>query len=203
MFLCSYGERSPFYFLIPPLLSHAHLSLLATASVCFKDCPFSALSVQFCLRSFAILLLNPFAVSDIYSGFLAAVISCSLLSCMYFCSPSIAVLVMSSILMRPHSPSFLHRYSLSTLLFGCKALCVIVNFLVLRSKERSSSLFQSRKGTEYVTTATAQVLIALIKLWPFSFVSKTFINLLLYSFFILSFISDLFKSSASSTPRYS
>ena len=108
--------------LIPPLLSHSHLSLLATPSVCLKNCPCNALSVQSCLRHFALLLLNPFAVSDISSGVLAVVISFSSLSWMYFCSPSIAVLVVSSILIRPLPPSFLDRYILSTLLFGCKAL---------------------------------------------------------------------------------
>ena len=95
---------------------------------------------------------------------------------MYFCSPSIAVLVVSSILIRPLPPSFLDMYSLSTLLLRCKALCIVIIFLVLRSKAKSSSLFQSRKGAEYRMTATAHVLIALIKLWPLTFVTASIHN---------------------------
>ena len=80
------------------------------------------------------------------------------------------------------SSSFLDTYSLSTSSLGCNALCKIISFLVLWSICLSSSLVHLRKGPEYLTRGTAQVLIPLIRFLLLSFVSSSFLVLLRYSF---------------------
>ena len=66
---------------------------------------------------------------------------------------------LSSMLASPLPPSFLETYSLSTSSLRCKALCIVISFLVLWSICLSSSLVHLRKGPEYLTSGTAQVFI--------------------------------------------
>ena len=59
-------------------------------------------------------------------------------------------------------PSFLDTFSLSTSL-GCKALCIVMSFLVLLSICLSSSLVHFKNGPMYLTRGTIQVFIPLIR----------------------------------------
>ena len=81
----------------------------------------------------------------------------------------------------PLPPSFLYRYSLSTSSLGCNALYMVISFLVLWSIFLSPSLVHLRKGPEYLTRGTAQVLIPLMRFLLESFVSSSFCVLLRYS----------------------
>ena len=108
----------------------------------------------------------------------------------------------SSILASPLPPSFLGTYSLSTSSLGCNALCIVISFLVLWSICLSSSLVHLRKGPEYLMRGTTQVFIPLIRFLLESFVSSSFLVLLRYSFWILSFISTCLMVSASKIPKY-
>ena len=99
-------------------------------------------------------------------------------------------------------PSFLDVYSLSTSSLGCNALCMVISFLVLWSTCLSSSLVHLRKSPEYLTRGTAQIFIPLIRLLLESFVSNSFLVLLRYSFWILSFIFTCLMVSASKIPKY-
>ena len=79
-----------------------------------------------------------------------------------------------------------HIESMSSL--GCKALCIVICFLVLWFIYWSSSLVHFKNGPEYLTKDTVQVFIPLMKFLPRSLVSETFLDLLryLFLFFILS-----------------
>ena len=90
------------------------------------------------------------------------------------------------------SPSFLETYSLSTSSLGCKALCIVISFLVLWSLCVNLSQVHLRKGLEYLTSSTAQVFIPLIRFWLLSFVSSSFLVLQRYSFWIFFFHFRLF-----------
>ena len=102
----------------------------------------------------------------------------------------------------PFRPSFLGTYSLSTSSLGCNALCMVISFLVLWSICLSSSLVHFGKGPEHLTRSTAQVSIHLIRFLLESFVSSSFLVLLRYSFWILSFIPTCLMVSASKFPKY-
>ena len=102
----------------------------------------------------------------------------------------------------PLPPSFLETYSLSTSSLGCKALCIVISFLVLWPICLSSHLVHLRKGPEYPTSGTAQVFIPLIRFLILCFVSSSFLVLLRYSFWIFSFISVCLMVSASKMPKY-
>ena len=101
------------------------------------------------------------------------------------------------------SSSFLDTNRQSTSFLGCKALGLVISFLVLWSICFCSPLVYLRKGPEYLTSGTAQVFIPLIRFRQESFVSSDFLVLLRCSFFILSFISTCLMVSASKMPRYS
>ena len=97
---------------------------------------------------------------------------------------------------------FLGTYSLSRSSLGCNASCMVINFLVLWPICLSSSLVHLRKGPEYLTRGTAQVFIPLIRFLLESLVSSSFLVLLRYSFWILSFISTCLMVSASNISQY-
>ena len=94
-------------------------------------------------------------------------------------------------------PSFLCTYSLSTSSLGCKALCMVISFLVLWS-----NFFKTKNGPEYLTRATARVYIPLIRFLLYSFVSSSFLVLLSYTFLILFFISTCLMVSAFNISKY-
>ena len=85
----------------------------------------------------------------------------------------------------PLPPSLLETYSLSTSSLGCKALCIVISFLVLWSICLSSSLVHLRKCLEYLRSNTAQVFVPLIRFLLLSFVLSSFLVLLRYSFWII------------------
>ena len=64
----------------------------------------------------------------------------------------------------------------------------LISFLVLWSFCLSSSLVHLRKGLEYLTSGTVYVFILLIKFLQLSFVSSSFLVLLIYSFWIYHFV---------------
>ena len=78
----------------------------------------------------------------------------------------------------PLSPLLLDRYNQSTLLLGWNPVCIVSNFLVLLSISSSWSLDHPKNAAEYLTTGTAQVLMALKTFPLFNFVSNTFLTLL-------------------------
>ena len=102
----------------------------------------------------------------------------------------------------PLPPPYLDTYGLSTLSLGYNASCKVISFLVLWSICLSSSLVHFRKGLEYLTRSTPQVFIPLISFRLESFVSISFLVLLRYSFWILSFISTCLMVSASKMSKY-
>ena len=90
---------------------------------------------------------------------------------------------LSSVLANALPPSFLDTYSLSTSSLGCKALCMVISFLVLCSICLSSSLVHFKNGPEYLMMRTEPLIRFLLE----SFVSSSFLVLLRYSFSIFSF----------------
>ena len=108
----------------------------------------------------------------------------------------------TSMLASPLPFSFLDTYSLSTLSLGYNALCIVISFIVLWSICLSSSLVHLRKGPENVTRGTAQIFIPLMRFLLESFVSSSFLVLLRYSFWILSFIFPCLMVSVSKIPKY-
>ena len=77
-------------------------------------------------------------------------------------------------------PSSLDTYSLSISSLGCKALCIVLSFLVFVSICWNSSLVHFKNGPKYLTRRTAQLFILFIRFLPYSFVSSSFLILLRY-----------------------
>ena len=71
---------------------------------------------------------------------------------------------------------------------GFKALCIIINLLVLWSVYVNSSLVYFKKGPEYLTRETIQVFIPLMKLLLQKLLPRSFLLHPKFSFFTLSFI---------------
>ena len=113
--------------------------------------------------------------------FLMAVISLS--------SRFIYTSTLCSMLVSLLPPSFLDTYSLSTSSLECKALCIVISFLVLWFICLSSSVVYFKNGPEYRTRGTAQVFISFIKFLLYSLASSGFLVLLRYAFSTFSFIS--------------
>ena len=82
---------------------------------------------------------------------LAAAISHSLDSLVYFWSSLIAAFMPSSILASPLLSSLLYTYGLSILLLRYKALCFVMNFLLLWSICLRFFLVNFNNGSEYLT----------------------------------------------------
>ena len=76
-------------------------------------------------------------------------------------------------------PPFLDTYSLSTSSLGCKALCIVMSFLVLWSI-CWSSLINFKNGSLYLTRGTAQLFIPLMIFLPYNLFSSSFLVLLRY-----------------------
>ena len=130
-------------------------------------------------------------------SFLMAVIGPRSCFSMWSSSRCIDASTLSSMLASPLPPSFLDTYSQSTSSLGCNVLCMIISFLVLWSICLSSFLVHLRKGPEYLARCTAKVFIPLMRFLLESFVSSSFLVLLIYSFRIFSFISTCLIVSAS------
>ena len=87
------------------------------------------------------------------------------------------------------------------LLLACKALRIVINFLVLWSIYQSSSLIHFKNGPEYFTRGTAKVFIPLTRFLLQSSVSRS-LSFLRQSFLIFSFISVCLMVSVSNIPKY-
>ena len=146
-----------------PFLSHPHRSSLALLIVCLINCPCNCFCIYGVFLSFFFLFLYSFGVSlsSPLSIVCAAINNLSLLFLTSFLNPKIAVSTVSCTPINPLPPSLLDIYNRSTLLLGWNPICIVSNFLVLLSISSSWSLDHPRNAAEYLTTDTAQVLIAL------------------------------------------
>ena len=97
--------------------------------------------------------------------------------------------------------SFIVTYNLPTYSLGYKALYIVITFVVW-SICCSFSLIHIRMVTSILQVGTVQVFIPLIKFLQCSLVSRCFLIILRYSFFIFSFISVYLMLSASNIPKY-
>ena len=98
--------------------------------------------------------------------------------------------MLSSMLVNP-LPPFLDTYSLSLSSLGCKAFCIVISFLVLRSI-CFSYLVSFEDGPKYPRKGDSHVFIPFIMFLLYSLVSSSFPILLRYSFFIFLFHLRLF-----------
>ena len=94
-------------------------------------------------------------------------------------------LTLSWMLASSFPPSFLDSYSLSISSLGYKAWYILMIFLVLSSICRSSFLVHFKNGPEYITKRITKVLIPLVRFQLYCFVSRSFLVLLIHSFFYL------------------
>ena len=98
----------------------------------------------------------------------------------------------------PLSPSFLDTYSQSTSSLGCKALCMIIIFIVLWST--LVLLWSTSKIVPSILQGGQPKY--LIMFLIYSLVSSSFLVFLSYSFWISFFISTYLMVSASNFPKY-
>ena len=145
-----------------PFCSHVSCEISPIHSLKY---PYTCVTSHFCFLIF-------FVVLFILILSVASVISLSLLFLMKSCRPHIDTSMLSLMLVRPLPPSFLDTHSLSISALGCKAWCIIINFLVLWSICLSSSLLHFKNGPKFLTRGTAQVFILLMRILLQSFVSR-------------------------------
>ena len=153
-----------------PILSHVHIFSCAISSVSHLKYPFS--SSSFCFLDFLVFL----SVLTLPMLLSAALINLSLLFLMNSLSPCINASMQFSMLVSQFPP-FLVSYSLSMSSVRCKALCIIINFLVLWFFCLSSSLVHFKNSPEYLTRR--------IKFMLQSLILRSFLILLEYSYFFL------------------
>ena len=103
---------------------------------------------------------------------LAALITLSLLSLVWSSSPCIVASMQSSTL-ASSLPPFFDTYSLSTSSYRCKALCIVINFLVLWSICLSSLFVYFKNDFEYLKRCTARLFIPLMRFLLQSMVSRS------------------------------
>ena len=90
----------------------------------------------------------------------------------------------SRCILQPSPSSRLGIYSLSVSSPGCKALYIVINFLVLWFICLSSSLVHFRNYPEYLTRGTAPMFSLLMRFLIKCLGSKGFLILLRYSYFL-------------------
>ena len=117
-------------------------------------------------------------------------------------SSQIVAFMQLSVLESPLSSSFLDIYSLFISSLSCKALCIIINFLVLWSIPLIFSLDHFMNGQNYLTRRTAQVFTPFSRFLPQSLVLRSFLVLLKYTFLTFSFIYVCLMIYASNIPKY-
>ena len=143
---------------------------------------YSCFSSHFCFLVIFVLLILVLSVL-----FLVTVISLPPRFSMLSSSRCIDSSMLFSMLVSPIPPSIFDTYNLLTSSLGCKALCMVISFLVLWSICLSSSLVHSKNTPEYLMRMTARVFIPLMRFLLFSLVSSSFLVPLRYSFlFFLS-----------------
>ena len=99
-------------------------------------------------------------------------------------------------------PLFFWHISVSMSSLGCKALRMVISFLVLLSICLRSSLVHFKIGPEYLSSWTAQVFIFFISFLLYSFLSSRFLVFSRYSFLTLSFLFTCLMVSVFNTPKY-
>ena len=90
------------------------------------------------------------------------------------------------------SSSFFSWLIYSVYIMWCKALCIIMSVLVLKSICWSSSLVYFNNGSSYLTKRIAQVFISSMGFLPHSFLSTSFLVFLRNSFSFFFFYICLF-----------
>ena len=81
------------------------------------------------------------------------------------------------------SPSCFDTYNLSMSSFGCKTLCIIISFLILRFIYRSSFPIHFKNGPKYLIRQTVQVFIFFMRILLQNLVLRSFLVCLRYTFF--------------------
>ena len=174
-------------------LNHAYLSTPGKSPVSLRKCPWSNVFLHFSIfLSFICFFMTSGVPSSVLllSTFLAPIIRLSLLSLTYLSNPTITIFTASVTLIRPLLPYFLGRYILSIPLFGCNALCIVINLLTCLPNTSGCPCVQSMKPAAYLNNEIVHVFITVIKLLsPFNWFSKTFLTLHKYCVFTIFFIS--------------
>ena len=152
------------------------LFLCEISFVCRLKCPYNCFSSNFCFLVIFILLM--FVSSVLW---LMALTSLPPRYFMWFSCHCIDASTLHWELASSLPPSFLGTYTLST---WCKALCIVMSFLVLRFICLCFSLVHFKNGLEDLTRETASISIPLRKFLLCSLVSSSFLFHLRYSFCI-------------------
>ena len=97
---------------------------------------------------------------------------------------------------------FFNTYSMSMLSMECKALSIVIIFLVLRSIYWSSSFLQFKNDPGYLTRGTTEVIILSMWFLLCNLVWSSFLVVQRYTFLIFSFISTCLMVSTSNIPKY-
>ena len=140
--------------------------------VCCLKYPHSCFSSHFCFLVILVMLILALSVLLLVANLLSR----------FLCS--LRVVYCHINMQASPLPPFLDTYSLSLSSLGCKTLCIISSFLVLWSIYLSSFLVHFKN----VTRVTAKVFIPFMRFLLYSLVSISFLVLLKYSFFFLSFL---------------
>ena len=111
-----------------PFLSQIQVFSCEMSLVCRLKCPYSCFYSHFCFLVIFVLLILVLSVL-----FLVAIISLPPRFSMKSSNGCINTSTLFSMLANP-LPSFLDTYSLSTSSMGCKALCMVISFLVICSR---------------------------------------------------------------------
>ena len=166
--------------------------------VCHLKFPWSCFPYHFSFLFISVLLMVVLSAL-----FLMAIISFPPRA--FLCSLLVILLMHQrypQMLVSPLPPSFFVTYCLPASFLGCKALWIVISFLVLWSICLSSSIILFRNSPEYLTRKTAKVFIPLIRLVQYNLVSSSFLVFLWYSFLIFSFIFTCLMLSSSNIPKY-
>ena len=124
--------------------------------ICRLKYPYSCFSFYFCLSE----IFNLFLMFSVVV--LVAFCSISLLVSIFSWNSRIDQSSQNSTLTSPLILSILHIYSLSMSTLRCKALCIVINFLVVLLFGLSSSLVHFKNPPEYLTRGTTQRFIPLM-----------------------------------------
>ena len=176
-----------------PFHSHVQVFLYEILLVCHLKCPCSCFSSHFFFLVIFVLIMLVLSVL-----FLMAIISLPLHFFMWSSRHCINASMHSWMLTSPLT-SFLGTYSLSMSSLGCKALCIVMSFLVFWFICWSSSLAHFKNGPVYITRGTTHVFIPLIR---FFYVLWFWVIFSFSSFFIFYFIFACLKVSTSNILMY-
>ena len=183
-------------------LSHAHVSYSSVVSGIFlTNCQYILSFFHSSFFSLIHLCLNSFlftvSLYSIVSAAFTPSINGSTELLTYYPKLFSSILIHPSQLINPRPPISLLRYTLSISLLGCRARCMVMNFLVLLSKLFNSSVLHFKIPAPYLFTETAMILFL-----PFSFDFNISLNRRKYYLPNVSFISFSLILSISIIPKY-